>query len=82
MGQNGQGKSTLVKLINKEVEFDGEMTIGHNVEIGYYAQIQDKALDENKTVLQTIEDIATGDWSKNHKIRGLLGAFLFGKRRH
>ena len=79
VGQNGQGKSTLVKLINKEVEFTGNITIGHNVEIGYYAQIQDKTLDENRTVLQTIEDVATGDWSKNHKIRGLLGAFLFGK---
>ena len=79
VGQNGQGKSTLVKLINKEVEFTGDITIGHNVEIGYYAQIQDKTLDENRTVLETIEDVATGDWSKNHKIRGLLGAFLFGK---
>lgn len=79
VGQNGQGKSTLVKLINKEVEFNGDITIGHNVEIGYYAQIQDKTLDENRTVLETIEDVATGDWSKNHKIRGLLGAFLFGK---
>lgn len=78
VGKNGQGKSTMVKMIIGQEDYDGEVKLGHNVEIGYYAQVQEKTLDEEKTVLATIEDIATDDWAKIHKIRGLLGAFLFG----
>jgi ATP-binding cassette subfamily F protein 3 len=77
VGKNGQGKSTMIKMIMGEEDFGGELNIGHNVEIGYYAQVQEKTLDENKTVLATIEDIATGEWAKINKIRGLLGTFLF-----
>jgi ATP-binding cassette subfamily F protein 3 len=77
VGKNGEGKTTLVKMINQEVDFEGELKIGHNVEIGYYAQVQEKSLDENLTVLQTIEDAATGEWANISKVRGLLGAFLF-----
>ena len=78
VGKNGQGKTTLVKMIMKQLAHKGKLTIGHNVEIGYYAQIQDNTMDGNLTVLETIENEATGDWSKINKIRGLLGAFLFG----
>jgi ATP-binding cassette, subfamily F, member 3 len=78
VGKNGEGKSTLIKIITNQEKCDGELKLGHNVEIGYYAQIQEKTLDENITVLQTIENIATDDWAKEHKMRGLLGAFLFG----
>jgi len=76
-GKNGEGKSTLVKLLVGEENFGGEIVVGHNVNIGYYAQIQESTLDENNTVLKTIEDVATGEMAKLHKIRGLLGAFLF-----
>ena len=79
VGKNGMGKSTLVKIITKETDAQGEIILGHNVELGYYAQIQEKTLNENDTVLQSIENEAKGEWSKNHKIRGLLGAFLFGE---
>lgn len=78
VGKNGQGKSTLVKMIMGLEGFEGELKIGHNVKIGYYAQVQENTLDEEKTVLATIEDIATGEWSKINRIRGLLGTFLFG----
>lgn len=78
VGQNGQGKSTMVKLITDKLKHEGELTIGHNVEIGYYAQVQENTLDQNKTVLEVIEDAATEEWSNVSKIRGLLGAFLFG----
>lgn len=78
VGQNGMGKSTMVKLINQIEEADsGMLKIGHNIEIGYYAQVQEKTLDENKTVLATIEDVATNEWANISKIRALLGAFLF-----
>jgi ATP-binding cassette subfamily F protein 3 len=80
VGKNGMGKSTLVKMINGETGFDGILKIGHNVEIGYYAQIQEKALNENRTVLQTIEDVATHEWTNQARMRGLLGAFLFGEQ--
>ncbi|MCB0481696.1 MAG: ABC-F family ATP-binding cassette domain-containing protein [Flavobacteriales bacterium] len=79
VGKNGMGKSTLIRIITKETDCDGEIILGHNVEMGYYAQIQEKTLNENDTVLQSIENEAVGDWSKNHRIRGLLGAFLFGE---
>ena len=76
VGKNGEGKSTLVKCIMKEIDYDGTLTLGHNVKIGYFAQNQASLLDENLTVFQTIDDVAMGD-SRN-KIRDLLGAFMFG----
>lgn len=79
VGKNGMGKSTLVKMINGETDFNGMLKIGHNVEIGYYAQIQEKTLNENRTVLQTIEDEATHEWTNQARVRGLLGVFLFGE---
>jgi len=77
VGKNGMGKSTLVKIINKETDCNGIVELGHNVKLGYYAQIQEKTLDPNATLLSTLEDEATGDWTKGHKLRGLLGTFLF-----
>lgn len=76
VGRNGEGKSTLVKCIMKEIEHDGKLTIGHNVMIGYFAQNQASLLDENLTVFQTIDDVAKGDI--RNKIKDLLGAFMFG----
>ena len=76
VGKNGEGKSTLVKCIMKELEHDGTLTIGHNVMIGYFAQNQASFLDENLTVFQTIDDVAKGDI--RNKIKDLLGAFMFG----
>lgn len=77
VGRNGEGKSTLVKCIMNEISFDGKLTLGHNVKIGYFAQNQASMLDENLTVFQTIDDIAIGDIRT--KIRDILGAFMFGK---
>lgn len=76
VGKNGEGKSTLVKCIMKEIEHEGTLTIGHNVMIGYFAQNQASLLDENLTVFQTIDDVAQGDI--RNKIKDLLGAFMFG----
>ena len=76
VGKNGEGKSTLVKCIMKEIGYDGTLTLGHNVMIGYFAQNQASLLDENLTVFQTIDDVAIGDI--RNKIRDLLGAFMFG----
>lgn len=76
VGKNGEGKSTLVKCIMNEIPFDGHLKLGHNVELGYYAQNQAQLLDENKTVFQTIDDVAKGD--VRLKIRDILGAFMFG----
>ena len=76
VGKNGEGKSTLVKCIMEEIPFDGHLKLGHNVELGYYAQNQAQLLDENKTVFQTIDDVAKGDIRL--KIRDILGAFMFG----
>ncbi len=76
VGKNGEGKSTLVKCIMKELDHDGTLTIGHNVMIGYFAQNQASLLDENQTVFQTIDDVAKGDI--RNKIKDLLGAFMFG----
>jgi ATP-binding cassette subfamily F protein 3 len=76
VGKNGEGKSTLIKCIMKEIEFDGSLTIGHNVMIGYFAQNQASLLDEDLTVFQTIDDVAKGDIRT--KIRDILGAFMFG----
>jgi len=78
VGRNGQGKSTMVKLIVGEQEGEGELARGHNVELGYYAQIQEKTLNQESTIVKVIEDEATGENAKIHKVRGLLGAFLFG----
>ncbi len=78
VGRNGQGKSTLVKMIVGEEEGTGELKIGHNVDIGYYAQIQEKSLDPEVTIEKAIENEAVGEMAKIHRVRGLLGAFLFG----
>ena len=75
-GRNGEGKSTMVKAIMRELQHDGTLTLGHNVKIGYFAQNSASLLDENLTVFQTIDDIAVGD--VRLKIRDLLGAFMFG----
>ncbi|MEI6047459.1 MAG: ABC-F family ATP-binding cassette domain-containing protein [Bacteroidota bacterium] len=75
VGRNGEGKTTLSKIIKGELDYIGDLNIGHNVKIGYFAQNQDELLDENKTVLQTIDDAAKGDIRA--KIRNMLGAFLF-----
>ena len=75
VGQNGQGKSTLAKIMIGELEHQGNFELGHNVEIGYFAQNQADYLNEDKTLLETMEDVAT---EKNHnKIRDILGSFLF-----
>lgn len=77
VGRNGEGKSTMLKLIVGDQEATGgKITIGHNVSIGYYAQNQTEMLDGNKTVFETIDDVAQGEIRKN--IRSLLGSFLFG----
>ena len=75
VGQNGQGKSTLVKIITEALEHQGHLELGHNVEIGYYAQEQAKTLEGNKTLLETIEDAAPEELRK--RARDYLGAFLF-----
>lgn len=76
VGKNGQGKSTLVKCIMGEIPYDGMLKIGHNVQIGYFAQNQAQMLDGEITVFDTIDRVATGDIRL--KIRDLLGAFMFG----
>lgn len=76
VGKNGEGKSTLVKCIMNEIDYEGKLTIGHNVEIGYFAQNQAQMLDENLTVFDTIDYVAKGDIRT--KIRDILGAFMFG----
>ncbi|MBQ8282534.1 MAG: ABC-F family ATP-binding cassette domain-containing protein [Paraprevotella sp.] len=76
VGRNGEGKSTLVKCIMQELEHEGTLTLGHNVQIGYFAQNQASLLDGELTVFQTIDDVAVGDIRT--KIRDLLGAFMFG----
>lgn len=75
VGRNGEGKTTFSKIITGELDHEGTLKTGHNVKIGYFAQNQDELLDENRTVLQTIDDAAVGDIRT--KIRDLLGAFLF-----
>ncbi len=78
VGRNGMGKSTMIKMIVGDERGDGLLNTGHNMEVGYYAQIQEKTLDPEFTVEKVIEHEATGDNAKIHKVRGLLGAFLFG----
>ncbi len=76
VGRNGEGKSTLVKCIMGEIPFEGSLTIGHNVQIGYFAQNQAQLLDERRTVFEIIDYVARGDIRT--KIRDILGAFMFG----
>ena len=76
VGKNGEGKSTLVKCIMNEIPFTGELKIGHNVKIGYFAQNQAQLLDESISVFDTIDRVAVGDIRT--KIRDILGAFMFG----
>ncbi len=76
VGRNGEGKSTLVKCIMSEIPYDGTLTLGHNVKIGYFAQNQASLLDEDRTVFETIDVVAVGDIRT--KIKDILGAFMFG----
>jgi ATP-binding cassette, subfamily F, member 3 len=76
VGRNGEGKTTLSKIIAGVLDYSGDLTLGHNTHIGYYAQNQTELLDGDKTVFQTIDDVAVGDMRP--KVRGLLGSFLFG----
>jgi len=76
VGQNGQGKSTLAKMMVGDIPFDGHLKLGHNVEIGYFAQNQSEHLPPEKTVLEIMEDAATD--SNRMRVRDMLGAFLFG----
>ncbi len=76
VGKNGEGKSTLVKGLMGEIEYEGKLTLGHNTMIGYFAQNQASLLDEEVTVFQTIDEVAKGDIRT--KIRDILGAFMFG----
>lgn len=76
VGKNGEGKSTLVKCIMGEIPFSGELKIGHNIQIGYFAQNQAQLLDENLTVFETIDKVAKGE--VRLKIKDILGAFMFG----
>ncbi len=76
VGKNGEGKSTLVKCIMNEIPFTGNLKIGHNIQMGYFAQNQAQLLDEELTVFQTIDNVAKGEIRL--KIRDILGAFMFG----
>ena len=76
VGRNGEGKTTMVRCILKELQHDGEIVIGHNVETAYFAQHEAQSLDENLTVFQTIDNVAAGDIRL--RIRDILGAFMFG----
>ena len=77
VGKNGEGKSTMVKCIMQEIEYEGELLLGHNVRVGYFAQDEAAGLDEELTVFQTIDEIAEGDIRT--QIRNILGAFMFNK---
>lgn len=77
VGKNGEGKSTMVRMIMGEIPFDGRIQLGHNLKIGYFAQNQASLLDESLTVFKTIDDVAVGDIRT--KIRDILGAFMFGR---
>ena len=77
VGRNGEGKTTLVRCIMQQInDYTGKLTLGHNIKIGYFAQNQAQLLDENLTVFETIDNVATGDMRL--KVRDLLGAFMFG----
>ena len=77
VGKNGEGKTTMIKTIVGELEHEGELKIGHNVEMAYFAQNQAEELDKEKTIYETIDEAAHGEIRKN--IRGLLGSFMFGE---
>jgi len=76
VGRNGEGKSTLARIVVGDLDYEGEAKIGHNVKIGYYAQNQAMMLDPEKTVFETIDDVSTGEMRP--RVRNLLGQFLFG----
>ena len=75
VGKNGEGKSTLVKSIMGEIKYDGELTLGHNVQIGYFAQNEASLLDESETIFATVDNVAKGEIRK--RLRDILGAFMF-----
>ena len=75
VGRNGEGKSTLAKSILGHIDFDGEIKMGHNVKVGYYAQNQAELLDENDSVFEVIDNVAVGEIRK--RVKGILGSFLF-----
>jgi len=75
VGKNGEGKSTMIKAIMNEIEFEGKLEIGHNVQIGYFAQNQAALLDESLTIFETVDRIAEGDIRT--QIKNILGAFMF-----
>ncbi len=77
VGRNGEGKSTMVKAIMSEIDFEGSLQLGHNLKIGYFAQNEASLLDETATVFQTVDDVAVGDIRT--KIRDILGGFMFGR---
>ncbi len=77
VGKNGEGKTTMVKAIMGQIDFDGELQLGHNLKIGYFAQNEASLLDEEQTVFSTIDNVAVGDIRT--KIRDILGAFMFGR---
>ncbi|MFI3267727.1 MAG: ABC-F family ATP-binding cassette domain-containing protein [Rikenellaceae bacterium] len=77
VGKNGEGKSTMIKAIMQEIDFEGSLQLGHNLKIGYFAQNQASMLDGDITVFKTVDDIAVGDIRT--KIRDILGAFMFGR---
>lgn len=79
VGKNGEGKSTLVKCIMQEIAYQGNLKVGHNIQIGYFAQNQAQLLDDNLTVFQTIDNVARGEIRL--KINDILGAFMFGGER-
>ena len=76
VGRNGEGKSTMMKMIGKKTNYDGTVQIGHNVLAGVFEQDQEEKLDQNKTVFETIDELAVGDVRK--QVRNILGSFLFG----
>lgn len=76
VGKNGEGKSTMIKCIMNEIAYEGRLALGHNIQIGYFAQNEASLLDEEKSVYQTIDDVAVGDIRT--KIKDILGAFMFG----
>lgn len=75
VGRNGEGKTTMARVLIQDIDYDGQVILGHNVEIGYYAQNQDAFLDDNLTVFQTLDQAAEGEVRK--QVRSILGAFLF-----
>ncbi len=77
VGKNGEGKSTMIKAIMGEIDFEGEMQLGHNLKIGYFAQNEASLLDERSTVFETVDNVAVGDIRT--KLRDILGAFMFGR---